>query len=99
MLVLPLMFTGCEIIAGIKARSVSGSVDMTGDSLKGITSFAVALFQNSFYSMISPLSVLCALAVTANGAQGETLAQMEDTINLSMPELNTYMGAFRKGLP
>lgn len=108
MLMLPLVFSGCtgssgDLMAGIKARPLSDSIDLTGDSLTGIVDFAVSLFQSSFSpdenSLISPLSVLCALAMTANGARGETLAQMECTFNLSMPELNAYLGAYLKRLP
>ena len=44
--------------------------------------FALRLFQKSYDSeqntMISPYSVMMALAMAANGAQGETLAQMEE---------------------
>ena len=54
-----------------------------------VTDFGVRLLQHSMKKeiikgeenkniLVSPLSVLCALAMTANGARGETLSQMED---------------------
>ena len=37
--------------------------------------------------------------MTANGAKGETLAQMEETLGLSVPELNDYLHAYLQNLP
>lgn len=62
----------------------------------GTAEFAVNLLKNSVSdkdnSMVSPLSVLLALAMTANGAEGETLKQMESTLcgGVSIKELNRY---------
>ncbi|MCL2140094.1 MAG: serpin family protein [Dehalococcoidia bacterium] len=57
--------------------------------------FAIRLFQQSVPSddsaMISPLSVLCALAMVANGADGNTLAQMEQVFRFSASDLNEYL--------
>ena len=47
--------------------------------------FSVELFKKSFdnekNALVSPLSVLLALAMTANGAEGETLAEMEQAMS------------------
>lgn len=67
--------------------------------------FAVSLFQNSAgdseNAMVSPLSVLLALAMTANGADGNTLRQMEQTLGggMSIDELNRYCKAYAEKLP
>ena len=56
--------------------------------------FAVRLLQNSISeenTLLSPLSVLSALAMTANGAKGETLAQMEQTLGMSTANMNSYL--------
>ena len=45
-------------------------------------------------AVVSPYSVLIALAMTANGAEGETLSQLEDLFGMSADELNAYMAAF-----
>lgn len=45
---------------------------------------------------VSPLSVLSALNMTANGAGGETLKQMEETFGISVPELSAYLSAWRE---
>ncbi len=68
------------------------------------TSFALELFKRSVSidknSMVSPLSVLLALSMTANGAAGETLAQMEKTIGgtLGLDELNQYLRGYTGSL-
>ncbi len=47
----------------------------------------------------SPLSVLYALAMTANGADGETLAQMEAVFGMDMETLNNYLHSTVNLLP
>lgn len=68
-----------------------------------VTEFAVDLFrasmENGENTLISPLSVLCALAMTANGAEEETLSQMEDVLGMSTDELNLYIYTYMKNLP
>ena len=49
--------------------------------------------------LLSPLSILCALSMTANGARGETLAQMEQVLGMPVESLNAYLLACRKALP
>ncbi len=52
-------------------------------------------------TMISPVSLLYALGMTANGASGETLSQMEDVLygGISADEANRYFLAFSQNLP
>ena len=68
--------------------------------------FAVSLFQQAAAAgegnvLISPLSVQLALAMTANGAGGQTLAEMEALLGGSIPleELNEYLHTYVNGLP
>jgi len=67
--------------------------------------FSIELFKNSFSadknSLISPTSVLLALAMAANGAGGDTLAQMESVLGgeLDIGQLNEYLHSYVKGLP
>ena len=49
--------------------------------------------------LVSPLSVLAALSMTANGAKGETLAQMENVLGMDVASLNGWMHTYRKSLP
>ncbi len=68
--------------------------------------FAVSLFQQATAAggenvLLSPLSVQLALAMTANGAGGQTLAEMEALLGGSIPleELNEYLHTYVNGLP
>ena len=69
--------------------------------------FALNLFKESVYRrendasvMISPLSVMAALAMTANGARGETLEDMETVLGgLDITELNAALSNYIDSLP
>ena len=50
-------------------------------------------------TLISPLSVLSALAMVANGAEGDTLAQMETVFGLNVDTLNSCLKAYTDALP
>ena len=50
-------------------------------------------------ALLSPVSVVYALAMTANGAAGETLAQMESVLGLPLEELNAYLRTYTGRLP
>ena len=63
-----------------------------------LTDFGLRLFRegqtegkNTLYS---PLSVLCALSMTANGAQGETRTQMEAVLGMKVEDLNAFLYAY-----
>lgn len=68
-----------------------------------VRDFAVRLFQASAKegenTLISPLSVLSALAMTVNGADGETKAQMEAVLGITPEELNGYIYTYINSLP
>lgn len=103
--------TGCaakvqadDLMKGITPEKTSGRA--ADDAFKnGAADFAVRLFQNTREegknSLISPLSVMLALSMTANGAKGETLAQMEVLLGGDIPidTLNEYLHAYVGGLP
>ena len=69
----------------------------------GVTDFAVRLFQHCLEeeknTLISPVSVLTALAMTANGADGETLRQMEMVLGMPSKDLNGYLCDYMEALP
>lgn len=105
-----LSLTGCgktaaseDLTKDIKAATVSTNTDINGEDKNSIADFAVRLFQSSMSndqnSLVSPISVLYALSMTANGAKGETLTQMEDVLGLPIDELNTYLYSYMKALP
>ena len=68
--------------------------------------FAAEIFRRSYAAdqgncLVSPLSIVLALAMTANGAENETLRQMLDVLGngMSMEDLNAYLYAYVKSLP
>ena len=48
--------------------------------------------------MISPFSVYVALSMLANGAEGETLAQIDELLGLTAEERNAYLAAWIRDL-
>lgn len=79
---------------------------ITSEDFKDIsTAFGLELFKDCYASdknvMISPLSVMAAMSMTANGADGETLSQMEDVLGqgTDMQTLNQRLSAYMKELP
>ena len=91
-----------------KPPAVSGDPTDEPHTLKtadnaAATDFALRLFRASNEkgknTLISPLSVLCALSMTANGAKGETREQMEATLGMPIEELNLYISNYMKSLP
>lgn len=101
--------TGCtmevqakDLMDGIRPNEVNAPDDISSQN-KDITDFAIRLFRASAErtsnSLISPLSVLCALAMTANGAEEETLKEMEAVLGLTIEELNLYLYSYLNNLP
>ena len=89
-----------DLAAAVTARPVKGGA-VTEDAALAATKFGLDLFRGSMEgtnSLISPLSVLQALAMTANGAVGDTLVQMEEAFGLDREALNAFMLAYREGL-
>ncbi len=69
-------------------------------------SFALGLLQDRIQKdegnlLLSPLSVMVALAMTANGASGKTLSEMEAVLGGGIPidELNAYLKGWLGSLP
>lgn len=89
----------------LMADILPNNIRETAGSDKSISAadFAVRLFKASNEegknTLISPLSVLCALAMTANGAEGETLSQMENVLGMSIDDLNKFIYNYVKNLP
>jgi len=111
---LMLIFALCLNLVGcgnIKAQNLMK--DITAQKTKPITEFqngniaatdfAVRLFkeceQSGKNTLISPLSVMYALAMTANGADGDTLAEMENVLGMPISDLNKYLYSYKKSLP
>ena len=93
-----------RLLSSLTAAVVLGScpaaayASSSSDNSGAITDFSVELFrkaaENGENTLISPFSVLSALSMTANGADGDTLKQMEDVFGLSLDELNDYFRTY-----
>lgn len=82
---------------------VAGNASVKEGDSEAATDFAVRLFQQCEAEgeniLISPVSMLFALSMTANGAEGDTQEQMEAVLGLSAEEWNQYLCAYRNMLP
>lgn len=81
------------------SKNDSGSKAADKEFKAAAASFSADLFKynysNGKTTLVSPLSVLTALALVQNGAQGNTLAQLEQALGgLDRDTLNAYMRAY-----
>jgi len=100
----PVAFMAKNLMDGVTAADIA-AVTVDDPFITAAANFSVELFKNSFSqdgnSLISPVSVLLALAMTANGADGTTLSQMEAVLGggLNIGQLNEYLYSYVKSLP
>jgi len=96
--------SAADLMDGVSSRTVSGRA-ADADFIGSMADFSIDLFRESVTagknSLVSPLSVTLALAMTANGAQGETLTQMEQMLGRDIPldALNEYLYSYVQNLP
>lgn len=83
-----------NLMASVQARNTETRKADAAFS-EAAASFAVGLLQGSADGtdncVLSPYSAMVALAMTANGAKGDTLAQMEAVLGLPIGTLNEYL--------
>lgn len=98
----PVTVEAVDLMKGIQSQQIEALADLSTNNSE-VTDFGIRLFQATMKegenTLLSPLSVISALAMTANGAEGETLAQMEEVLGLTTGELNTYMYTYMSQLP
>ena len=105
-----LNFTGCsmkveanDLMKGINGATIEPK-EADDTFIAHSFDFAVTLFKNSIdnkeNSLISPLSVMLALAMTANGANGATKTEMETLLGGDIPleDLNAYLHTYANSL-
>ena len=97
-----------DLMAGVRAQLDTQNITQLDQGPQMITAtadFAIKLAQQAAEPgqnlLVSPLSAQLALALTANGAAGETQAQMLQVLagGASMDDLNTYLSAYLDDLP
>ena len=101
-----LLLAGCAAPAksmtdGLRPNPVEPLEDLS-QGARNAAEFGVQLLQNcqkdGENTLISPLSVMSALAMTANGAAGETKTQMEQVLGMDLDALNPWLYTVRKAL-
>ena len=105
--------TGCaatvqaaDLMDGVKANTVTGK-EADDAFVNAQMHLAVELFQSSVTAskdenvLVSPLSIQLALAMTANGAVGETRDEMEALLGgeIALEDLNEYLYSYVNSLP
>ena len=74
-----------------------GAASVTSDAAAPMD-FALRLLQSTHTedknTLVSPLSVFSALAMTANGADGSTLAQMETVLGMAQEDMGTWLDSY-----
>lgn len=78
------------------------SFSQMNDLSANVLDFSAEIFSRTAgenNSLVSPVSLLYALAMTANGADGRTLAEFEKLIDTDMNKLNSYLAAFTTNMP
>lgn len=94
-----------DLMSGITANKVE-KISLDDDFLDAEFSFSTKLFDEIYKVsesknvVISPLSVQLALAMTANGANGETLKEMEDLLGggMDIDLLSKYLYSYTSSL-
>lgn len=101
-----LLLAGATLLGGTLSgctESASSATALAVDLGRTGTEFAVRLLQAGDEPgenvLFSPVCLLYALSMTANGADGDTLEQMEDTLNSSVSYLNNDLQTYRAALP
>lgn len=95
-----------DLMEGVEAEAVSGK-EPDEPFINSQMRFSLDLFKACVSEndkknvLISPLSAELALAMTANGARGDTREEMESLLagELSLDELNKYLYSYVNGLP
>ena len=103
------VYTAIDLAADYSEQEVQGAeIDKAFSAAQ--TSFAVDVFKRSYSDavsdndaenlLVSPYSVMQALSMTANGAGGDTLSQMEQALGgMPIGSLNKYLYTLRKNQP
>ena len=104
--------SGCTV--SIRAEELSAAYTRTATDEGSVTEAFVAAMADFSMSLtstavsaerteqknhlVSPLSAMICLSMLANGAKGETLAQMEAVLGMSVGDLNKALYAYTSGL-
>jgi len=90
--------------SGLAVAGEADGVPMSEEFVRAAADFGITLLQKQKSGenvMISPVSLLYALGMTANGADGKTLSEMEDVLfgGISVDTANGHFLHFTENLP
>lgn len=99
--------TAENLMKGVNARELASSLignqqQNSADKTTEIVDFSLDIYkkiQEEENTLISPLSIIFAMAMTANGAEKNTLSQMEEVFGTDIGSLNEYLYAYQADLP
>ncbi len=99
--------TATNLMAGVSGNDIAPILiddlqESRADKTTEITDFSLDIFEKIYSgenTLISPLSIISALSMTANGAEKETLSQMEEAFGADIGSLNEYLYAYKAYLP
>lgn len=95
------LLSAVDLMENVTSDQIVVSEDIK-DGNVAMTDFAIRLFkaanEEGKSTLISPLSIVYALAMTANGAKGETRTQIEEVIGMTVEELNLYLFSYMNSL-
>ena len=89
-----------NLMDGVKGAEVTALGSIKEENAT-VMDFALRLFlaaDNGENTLISPISVLSALSMTLNGADGETKSQMQQVLGMTKEELNLYLYTYLSAL-
>lgn len=88
-------------VTDLPPSDLGGGFCFVGEE-EGLTDVSVNIFRESYNAeentMVSPLSLISALTMTARGAGGETLAQLEEALGSELDYFTAYLGSFLSGM-
>ncbi|MFI3326307.1 MAG: serpin family protein [Clostridia bacterium] len=108
-----LSLTACSNISAINLMSdvtkddiaaivIDDPEEQESNKTDEIMDFSFEILEKSFDEeniLISPLSIITALAMTANGADGNTISQMENVFGTDIESLNEFLYSYMSYLP
>lgn len=95
--------TSEDLMSNVQEENIDTQDMVTTENNTKITDLSVELLKNTFdkegeNSMISPISIIYALGMTTNGASGETLEELENTLGMPIDDLNGYLHGYFNSL-
>ena len=94
-----------NLMMGIKAKGTVDNGEIPDEYTDAVIDFSIELFKRAHTagqnSVIAPFSVYSSLAMTANGASGDTLKQFEDVLGngMSIDKINKYTSNVQSRFP